>query len=245
MGKILVSSLFAFLILFLAFGCIAQQPTPSSNTSDNQTAPVVAKIPSFTLSSPANGETITTQEGSASITFKLSTKNLVTKPLGGQAKTGEGHFKIILDGNTVGTFASKTYQLDNIAPGEHTVKIELVNNDGKPYSPAIYKQITFTVIKEITVYSPADYTVVIHDFSYEPGTLTVKYSDRITFVNSGTFPRSATCRVGSTTVFDTTIIAPGKNSTVTMSTLGECDYFSLTYLLMKGKIIVNGNGVDN
>jgi plastocyanin len=129
--------------------------------------------------------------------------------------------------------------------GEHTVRVELLNNDRTPYSPAISSEVTFTIQKEAPrEYIQQNYKVTIRDFTYEPASITVKVKDTVTFVNNGAFPRSATCFINGKEVFDTKIISPGQNATVTFTEIMECEYYATTHRLMTGRIKVVSNGVD-
>ncbi len=226
----------AFGILILVFGCIDfGEAAPEENETVEPTPEPAVRTPSFTIVSPDGGEVITTETAYGSVDVVLSTSDLIIKPEGSVPnKVGEGHFSVsVNDGDKLHIF-SKTYTLEGIEPGSHTLRVELLNNDHTSYSPPIVKTVNFYIEKISTEYVPKDYTVTIHDFSYDPETITVTKGDRITWENKGAYPRTATY----TGVFDTDVIAPGGNATVTMDTAGTFEYYSLTYFAMKATVIV-------
>ncbi len=242
--RLLILSLLVFGILLA--GCIFPPPEQNQTNETNNTTiiPPPVKNPSFTITSPTPDQVIVTQETVADVTLSLSTQNLVLKQPGGVGKKGEGHFKVTVDNNPAIIITSKNYVIAGLGVGEHTVKVDLWTNDRKSYG--IGKQVTFTVEKEkLPPYEPKDYTVSVKDFSYEPADLTVKVSDRVTFVNTGKFPRSATCFIDGKQVFDSRVLGPGQNATITMNQLLTCEYYSVTHPIMKGKITVESNGNEN
>jgi plastocyanin len=227
-------------ILILLSGCIDLGGEVPEEEEEAAPAPEpVARTPSFTIVSPDEGEVITTETDYGSIDVALSTSDLIIKPEGSAPnKVGEGHFAISVDdGDTLHIF-SKTYILEGVEPGSHTLRVELLHNDHTSYSPPTVKTVNFYVEKVSTEYVPKDYTVTIHDFNYEPETITVNVGDRVTWVNEGSYPRSATY----TGVFDTEVISPGNSATVAMKTAGTFEYYSLTHMAMKGTVVVEEVG---
>jgi plastocyanin len=181
----------------------------------------------------------------ADVTLTLTTQNLLLKAPGGVKKVGEGHFSVSVDGGAPQVYSTKNIVLSGLAVGEHTIKIDLMNNDKSPYSPAISKQVTFTIEKEKPkVYEPQSHTIIMHDFNYDPASITVKRTDYVVFQNSGVFPRSATCFINGKQIFDTTILGPGKNATMQLNETFECEYYSTTHKLMVGQIKVEPNDYD-
>lgn len=235
------------LVTLMIAGCLGpEQPQNVTNeTNVTPPPPPPVKMPSFTITSPGAGEAVPVQGDVGDVSLTMSTQNLVLKQPGGAAKTGEGHFKVTVDGGTPLTVTTKTYVLSGLATGEHTVKVELYNNDKTPYSPKISKEVTFTVEKEKPAeYVPQEYTISIKDFAYDPADITVKVKDRVTWENDGAYPRSATCFINGKQAFDTTVLGPGKSATITMNKTLECEYYSVTHMAMKGHITVESNGVD-
>lgn len=232
------------LVLLLASitltGCVIFEE--EQNVTENVTPPPPpppAPTPSFTISSPLSGELVVLQTAPGDVNLVMSTSNLILKSAGGTKKVGEGHFQITLDNVLSGTSNSKIYVLSGVEEGSHTVEVELLHNDGTSYSPRITKSVSFSVEEEEPeVYVPKEYTVKVKDFSYEPAELTVNVSDKVTFVNEGAFPRSATCFINGKEVFDTDILATGKSATITMDKALECEYYATTHRAMTGKITV-------
>ena len=240
MNKIIIS---CFLFSLLLFGCIDLGGTPDVPKNVTPPTPKPVIKPTFSVSAPINGEVIYASDKTADVNIMLSTTDLVVKPSSTTATPGEGHFRLSLDNGAYVSFFSKSYILQGVSIGNHTLSIELVNNDNSQYSPAITKSVSFEVQKAApVVYVPKEYTVKILDFSYSPSSLTVKVGDKVTWINSGNFPRSATCFINGNEMFDTNVLGSGKSVTLVLDELMDCEYYSVTHMAMKGKIKVEANG---
>jgi plastocyanin len=184
-----------------------------------------------------SGELVYIQESTGDVSLLMTTSNLILRSKGGVKRIGEGHFRITVDGGVPVTSSSKISVLEAMAEGEHTVEVELLHNDGTPYSPRIAQSVSFTVQQEEPEeYVPQEYTVIIQDFSYEPAELSVYVSDKVTFVNEGSFPRSATCFIDGKEVFDTDILASGESATITAEQPFVCEYYATTHKAMTGTL---------
>jgi plastocyanin len=240
----------AILVLILTglmmLGCLGgETPANETNESTPPPPPPVVKNPSFTVTAPSNGQLITVSGESGDVTLTISTQNLVLKTPGGAAKKGEGYFKVTLDSNAPETVTTKVYTLSSVPVGEHSLKVELYNNDNTPYSPAISRSVAFTIEAEKPKeYVPQYYTVTMANNAFDPPSLTVKVKDYVTWVNEGAMPATATCTLNGKVMFDTKSIGTGKNATVQMTDEMECEYYSQLYRAMKASIIVEPNGVD-
>lgn len=238
MSKLIISML---LFSILLFGCLGEPEAPEEPEEVPPSGDDLIPTPSFTIVSPAAGQVVKTTEESAEVPVSISAQNLIVKTPGGEAKKGDGHFHFVLDGGEVVVVSTKTYALTGVDPGTHTLRVELMNNDHTPYSPPIVREVTFTVEREATEYVPQEHTVKIKDFAYEPEDITVNVDDRVTWMNEGAYPRSATCYLDGKEVFDTDIIAPGQSATVTMEKAFTCQYYDLTFMKMKGHITVQAH----
>lgn len=233
LGLVLVSLLLA--------GCGGTPPEQNA-TNETQPPPVVVKTPSFTISTPLANEVMTVPGDTADVSLTLSTQNLVLKK-GGAAKKGEGYFKVSVDGQAAASVNAKSYVMLGLALGQHTVNVELVNNDGTSYSPKISKSVTFMLEKaKPAEYVPQSYSVKISSTGYSPSSLTVKVGDSVTFTNEAASPQSATCFLQGKQVFDTNVLATGKSATITMTQQMECEYYSTLFRMMKGTLKVESNG---
>ncbi len=225
-----------FGIMLLTFGCIdLGGEAPEEEQPVEPVPEPVVRAPSFSIISPDEGEVISTDGEYGSLDVVLSTSDLIIKPDGSSPnKIGEGHFSVAVDGGEAVHVFSKTHTLEGVGAGSHTLRVELLNNDHTSYSPPVIRTVNFYVEESSAEYIPKDYTVTINDFSYDPETITVTRGDRVTWENKGAYPRSAT----HTGVFDTEVIAPGESATVTIDTVGTFEYYSLTYMAMKGTVVV-------
>lgn len=239
-GKLLVAILLVFGILLA--GCInLGGPQETAKTTDKtgktggSESVQTAKRPVFTIMSPDGGETITTDGETADVKVTLGTIGLIIKNPGGKAKAGEGHFHIWIDDGKSTVVASKTYTLQNIQLGEHTLNVELVNNDHTSYIPKIMKTAAFTVEKA----KPKEgevFKVKVNEFSYEPKDITIAVGDTIVWENIGKMPHTAT-KTGKDG-FDTGSIKSGESKAVKMTTVGSYEYSCTFHPNMKGRIAV-------
>lgn len=228
-------------------GCVifGEEQNVTNETTEPPPPPPVVKKPTITITGPAPGEIVMIEGDTAEVTLTLSTQNLILKSPGGAAKVGEGHFRITVDDGVPQAVTAKSYLMEGLDVGEHRVKVELLNNDRTQYSPIIYKEVAFTVEKEKPKeYVPQDYTVSITDSAYSPSSITVKVGDRVTWVNNGARPQTATCFIGGNKVFDTQTLGVGKNATITMTGMLECEYYSILFRALSGKIKVESNGTE-
>ena len=246
---LIISVLIGGLVLsgMMGAGCLGFG-TPVNETANqtNQTAPPpVVKNPTIAITSPLDCMSIETANlNGVGVTLQISTQNLVLKQPGGAAKKGEGHFRVTIDDGTPFMLSAKSYDVTGLGYGTHTIKVELLNNDNTPYSPAITKSVSYTISQSAPpLYVPQAYTVSITDFAYSPSELTVHVSDSVTFVNNGKSPRSATCFVAGSQVFDSKVLGPGQSATVTMDQVAECEYYATTFRALTGTmhILPNGN----
>lgn len=224
----------ALLVLFvLIFGCIGPAP-PQPPAANNTTIQEPAKMPNFIIVTPKSGEVFTTAADSIDVMISLSTTDLLLKQPGSQPKSGEGHFHIILDNQQPLHVSTKSYTLANVGAGEHTLKIELVNNDHGSYLPKIIKTVSFTVEKQAVQQQPITVEVNIGDFNYDPSEVTIKVNDSVKWLNKGKFPRSIT----ATDQSFNKMLNIGENYTNKFTKAGVYNYSSTNWPDMKGKIIV-------
>jgi len=231
----------ALLGLSLIFpGCLG-----GGSTANNQTnvtpSPPPAPTPSFTIVEPAQGDSITSSDDTANVSITLSASNLQIEPSGMPNAAGEGYFEISIDGGDYSSVYGESYTIPDVGVGTHTIEVQLVNNDGTPYSPPITQSVTFAVVQyQSPVYIPETYSISIGNFSYSPANLTVNVGDSINWTNAGAYPRSAT----STGNFDTNVLSPGASAVTVMENEGTFNYFSLTDVAMTGTITVESNSSD-
>lgn len=223
---------FGVLLIFM-FGCFGPEPEIEL-PEENETEEPAVILPSFDIISPDADEVISTTEEYGTVDVVLSTKNLVLRQ-SGTKKIGEGHFVFTLDDADTFSVYSKVFTLENVAPSEHILKIELVHNDGSSYAPSITRSVRFYVEQESTEYIPVEHTVYIYDFSFEPEDITVNVGDTVTWVNQGQYPRSALCA----NIFDSGVVTSGESASVVMTLAGDCEYISYNYPTMIAHITIN------
>jgi len=109
---------------------------------DFVTAEVAADRPDITIVSPPEGEIVTGDfvVGVSAENFTLDPDGLGTDPV-----DGEGHYHVLVDGlyNTASGESSAT--LFGVPPGEHTVRVQLAENNHEDYEPLVFDEVTVTV----------------------------------------------------------------------------------------------------
>lgn len=78
-----------------------------------------------------------------------------------------------------------------------------------------------------------NFNIVISNFSFNPGTITAKVGETITWINQDSVPH----KIKSDT-FNSEILNPGDSFQNTFNTPGTYDYICSIHPSMKGKIIV-------
>ncbi|MGJ8591876.1 MAG: T9SS type A sorting domain-containing protein [Aquaticitalea sp.] len=102
-----------------------------------------AVVPSISITSPANGATVAT----SNVNVALSVLNFAVAN-----GTGDGHIQYTVDaGSVVNKYDTNPISLTGLTDGEHTVNVELVNNNNQPLSPAQTASVTFTVTSAVQV----------------------------------------------------------------------------------------------
>jgi hypothetical protein len=118
------------------------------------TPPPAPTGPSVRFTSPAPGATV----APGTVTATVDVANFLLQPPGGSNLAGYGHIHFYLDVDipttpgaaavtAAGTYKAQpgtTVTWDNVAPGTHTLGVQLVNNDHTPLSPPVTATLTIT-----------------------------------------------------------------------------------------------------
>lgn len=113
--------------------------------------------PSVTITTPKEGETLDASD--VQVAVETESFDVVDK-LGEAPKAGEGHVHYYLDVAEVpttqgepavtdeGTYhasATKSFTWEDVEAGEHTLAVQLVNNDHTPLDPPVVEQVTIEI----------------------------------------------------------------------------------------------------
>lgn len=79
------------------------------------------------------------------VAFSVENFTLDAGSMGGASKRHAGHAAVWIDGLLVGETAAGAHAVSGLAPGAHTLRVELVNNDGTPLVPPVYTAFPFSV----------------------------------------------------------------------------------------------------
>jgi plastocyanin len=198
-----------------------------------------APLPTVSIVGPKEGEVITGDK----VTVKVDVENyeLADFRTNPTPKASQGHVHIWLDTDV--TNPKLAYKLidgepvvfDNIKPGDHTLTVQLVGNDHKPFSPAVKQVIHFKTTSSTTATEAKNYSISIKDFAYTLETLTIPVGSSITFTNNDDIKHTVTAKDGS---FDSGLFGKGETKTITFSKAGEYTIYCKPHDFMTIKIIV-------
>lgn len=122
----------------LLSGCAAGPgvgETPGKTTGSNAVA-----APTIEVVEP----TADTAVPAGDVRMSVKTTGLTFVMPGNTNVAGEGHVHFTLDGEPFKMSVTPEYMYEDVAPGEHTLEAELVQNDTEPFSPPVKQEITFT-----------------------------------------------------------------------------------------------------
>ncbi len=122
--------------LGLLAGCAGTTPVPGDTSSTGaETGPMSVKVLEPTEGAEVAAGTVTVRVETTGITFAMPSNTLVA---------GEGHVHFTLDDRPFVMSVEKQVTLEDVEPGSHTLKAELVQNDTQPFSPPVEQIIEFT-----------------------------------------------------------------------------------------------------
>lgn len=191
--------------------------------------------PSFHVFGVKDGDTL--QGGTVQVSVAAYNHKLTDFTKSPAAVEGEGHIHLWLDTDAndpkaaVKSFDGEPVVFDNVAPGEHTLTVQLVGNDHKPVLPEVKQTIEFRAEGE------AAYSIESTDFQFAPVELTVKAGATVRFTNRDDVKHNIVAEDGS---FRTDLIGQGETVEFTApATPGVYEFYCAPHRsFMKGKLIV-------
>jgi hypothetical protein len=119
-------------------GCSSKTASaPASAPAESNTA--VAAAPTIELISPAADSAVP----SGDVRMSVKTTGLKFVMASNTNVAGEGHVHFTLDGQPFKMSVKPDYVYVGVAPGAHTLKAELVQNDTKSFNPPVEQEVTF------------------------------------------------------------------------------------------------------
>ncbi|MDO9280665.1 MAG: hypothetical protein Q7U06_02085, partial [Pseudomonadota bacterium] len=79
------------------------------------------------------------------VAFAVENFTLDAAAMGGANSRHVGHAALSIDGLLLAETAAGVHAVSGLLPGAHTLRLELVNNDGTPLEPPVYTTFPFTV----------------------------------------------------------------------------------------------------
>lgn len=135
-----VTRTIAALGLLLALGLLAAcAGEPEAPASSEPVAP--AEATTIQLLTPQVGGTVSA--GTLTVTVETTGIEIVM-PSGGNV-AGQGHVHFTLDDRPYEMSIEKQFEFEDVEPGTHTLKAELVQNDTSPFDPPVEQEIEFIV----------------------------------------------------------------------------------------------------
>lgn len=126
--------------LVVASGC-SQAATPSGGSATPAPAAADVELPTIQLVSPVEGDTV----ASGDLKVVVETTNLKYTMPSNTNVPGEGHVHFTLDDEPFQMSTTPDYTFKDVAPGEHRLVVEVVQNNTESFDPPIEQEITFTV----------------------------------------------------------------------------------------------------
>lgn len=139
------------IIVFLALlglglvltGCSTAPAGTTSGSTNSQSGPTDPAVtpPTIKVLAPVDGGAV---KGKG-LSVKVETTGLKFVMPSNTVVPGEGHVHFTLDDQPFKMSTAPDYAFKDVAPGQHTLKAELVQNDTKSFDPPVVQTVTFTV----------------------------------------------------------------------------------------------------
>jgi plastocyanin/predicted lipoprotein with Yx(FWY)xxD motif len=216
-----------------------------------------ALVPTVTITAPASAGTI--PSGNVTVSISVTNFNVVDKQ-GQTSAPGEGHVHFYLDiparteagkpavppSGVWAHVSGTTYTFTDVAPGTHTITVQLVNNDHTPLIPLATAQATVTVgaaaaspatTAPASTSAPAaqPQAIKIASFAFSPASVTVDVGTKVTWTNSDTAGHSVTSDTG---LFNSPTFGNGETFSFTFTASGTYAYHCSIHPSMKGTVTV-------
>jgi hypothetical protein len=120
--------------------CSSGAAVPPTTQATQQARP--SSSATLTLVSPTQGEVFT----GSTVPVKVSLEGAkIVATTSTHLRSDEGHLHLYLDGQIVSMNYRADATLHDVAPGQHTLKIEFVATDHAPFDPRVFVEVTFEV----------------------------------------------------------------------------------------------------
>jgi hypothetical protein len=126
--KVMLSAAALLVVAAVGTACGKNESTsaPAENSVQKQSSINTNAKPTLTADFTQDGKNVT-------ITYKVENMKISADHYGHQAVPGEGHLHVYVDGvQKAGLKSDAPVRLENLAPGKHTIKLDLQNNDHTP-----------------------------------------------------------------------------------------------------------------
>jgi hypothetical protein len=122
----------------LAGGC--SKGSPASEGSPSALSPRPSSPATVTILSPSNGQTV--KGSDVKVRVRLAGARIVPATTKHITPT-TGHLHVYLDNQIVTMNFALSYDITNVSPGMHVLRVEFVASDHLPFDPRVFAAVTF------------------------------------------------------------------------------------------------------
>ena len=133
-------ALIALMITVVLAGCAAAPGASGTQKSAASGGSAVVTPPTIKVLAPLDGAKVPAGQ----IVIKVETTGLKFVMPSKTVVPGEGHVHFTLDDQPIKMSTTPDYALSGVAPGPHSLKAELVQNDTTSFDPPVFQTVAFT-----------------------------------------------------------------------------------------------------
>lgn len=194
--------------------------------------------------SPVQGQVIS----GSTVMVELSAANIGLAAPNGTAVEGEGHFHVWIDDANEKRGPMTTFTYNDVAPGQHTIKVELHRGDHSLYEGTA-KTVTFTVsqpgtLPPVSTVGPVkEFNMTAKRFEFIPNTITANKNDRVV-LHITSIDVEHGFSLATYDIVETLPVGVAKTIKFTATEVGEFNFFCSVFCGsghgdMRGKLVVN------
>jgi hypothetical protein len=132
----------AFAVSVVAMALVTASCSPDGGSTATSAAARPSSTAQLSITSPKDGATI--HGSTVDLVVKLTGAKLIPATTT-DLRPDEGHLHVSLDDQLLTMTSGTSYQIPNVPPGQHLLKVEFVANDHAPFDPRVIAAVSFTV----------------------------------------------------------------------------------------------------
>lgn len=130
----------ALALALLLTACAPAAESTSETAPQTRTASPASTSATVSPIYPINGDEVET----GTVEVQVEVTDLVLTMPSNTNVEGEGHIHFTLDDRPFDMSVEPTITFEDVEPGTHALKIELVQNNTESFEPAVVQEVTFT-----------------------------------------------------------------------------------------------------